>query len=283
MKRRLGASGYTVLEVMIVLAVSGTLMVSALALISGQRQKTEFQQALKDVEGQINDVINDVSTGYYSNTGNFTCVKDVGSGRPRLQSSASDTQGSNNDCIFIGRVMQFAENGSSGEKYNIFNVVGLRQALNGGTLTNSQTIAQTVPTAMAPGTSGVTSNYPSSTENKRLQYGLSLRSIRVGAQSYGAVGFFGSLVPINSTGGNLLSGAQTVQLIPIPNTALDATAPATVDRINALDTASLNVNPTSGVVLCFQSGGTNQYGLITIGSNARRLSTTTSIQSGVCP
>lgn len=280
MKSRLGVRGYTLLEVMIVLAVSGALMVSALAVISGQRQKTEFNQAIRDIDSQIQDVINDVSTGYYANTGNFSC--DGSSGRPRLQTAASDSSGANRDCIFIGRVMQFGVAGSAGEKFNIFNVVGLRQALSGGALTNSTTVAQARPTAMAPAT-GSSSSYPNSTEKKTLQYGLSLVSMKVGSQDIGAVGFFGSLVPINSNGGNLLSGAQTVQVVPIPNSSLDTTARAAVDTINAMDTASLNINPTSGVVLCFQSGGTNQYGLITIGSNARRLTTTTSIQTGSCP
>lgn len=283
MKRRAGAQGYTLLEVMIVLAVSGGLLVAAMALISGQRQKTEFSQAIREIESQIQDVINDVATGYYANTGNFQCDRVVVGSveRPRLQTAASSAQGTNRDCVFIGRVMQFGVASSNSEQFNIYNVVGLRQALSGGSYGNSQTLTQARPTAMAPGT-GVTANYPDSTEVKKLQYGLTINSIRVGNQDIGAIGFFGSLTPGGSSGGNLVSGAQTVELVPVPTTALNMTASSTVDAINRLDSSNPTINPSQGVVLCFQSGGTNEYGRITIGSNARRLTTTLQIGRGAC-
>lgn len=282
MKTAVGARGYTLLEVMIVLAVSGGLLVSAMFMISGQQQRTEFSQAIREVDSQIQDVLNDVSTGYYANTSNFRC--DGTTGRPSLQTVVTgDSQGSNRDCIFIGRVMHFGVAGSDREGFNVYNVVGLRLALSGGAYANSQTLAQAKPTAMAPG-SGDTASFPDSTDRKRLRYGLRLASMRVDGQPVGAVGFFGSLSPGGgSTGGNLLSGAQTVNLVPVPGTNLDRSATQTVDAINALDTAAVNINPSNGVVLCFQSGGTNEYGLITIGSNARRLTTTTEIIRGTCP
>jgi hypothetical protein len=61
-------------------------------------------------------------------------------------------------------------------------------------------------------------------------------------------------------------------------TSLDATMPATVEAMNAnmLTTA---FEPTGGVFICFVSGGTNQSGLIKIGSNARLLSVTLDIKS----
>ena len=282
MKKGLGAGGYTLVEVMIVMAISGSLLLAAGAMISGQRNRTEFSQAIREIDSQIQDVINDVATGYYANTANFNCSAAGAPSRPRLTPTASgDSQGTNRDCVFIGRVMHFGVANSDRERFNVYNVVGLRQALSGGEYANVQTLAQARPTAMARGSADTTT--PDSTEQKKLQYGLRIRSMTVNGQPVGAVGFLGSLVPGASNGGNLVSGAQTVNMLPIPGTTLDATSGTTVDRINALDTASITLNPSNGVVLCFESGGTNEYGQITIGSNARRLTTTTVIQRGNCP
>lgn len=280
MKRGLGTRGYTLLEVLIVLAITGGMLMGAMFLISGQRQKTEFSQAIREIDSQIQEVINNVSTGYYANTGNTVC--NGSTGRPRLILAAGDMQGTNKDCIFIGRVLQFGVAGSSNENYNIFNVVGLKQYLSGAGYKQSQTFADAKPTAMAPG-SGTTSSFPDSTDKRKLGYGLSITSMKVGAQPIGAVGFFSSLAPYGSTNGNLVSGTQSIDLVPIPNTALNATPTSVVDAINALDTTAVTKNPAGGVVLCFQSGGTRQYGQITIGNNGRQLTTTLAIQTGVCP
>lgn len=280
MKRGLGAQGYTLIEVMIVLAISGGLLAAAMFLIAGQRQRTEFSQAIREIDSQIQEVINNVGTGYYANTGNFIC--DGTTGRPRLQTATGDTQGTNKDCIFIGRVLQFGVNGSNGEAYNVINVVGLKQYLSGATYKQSQSFAEAKPTAMAPG-DGASADFPDATDRRKLGYGLSIASIKVGNQSVGAVGFFGSLAPYGATNGNLVSGAQSVDLVPIPNTALNASQTSVVNAINAMDTASVTKNPSGGVTLCFQSGGTNQYGQIAIGNNGRQLTTTLTIQSGTCP
>lgn len=64
-----GTKGYTIIEVMIFMVVSGGLLVSVLGSISGQQQKTRFQTGVRDFESQIQDMINDVETGYYPSNG----------------------------------------------------------------------------------------------------------------------------------------------------------------------------------------------------------------------
>jgi hypothetical protein len=249
-------------------------------LIAGQRQRSEFTQAIKEIDSQIQEIIDNVSTGYYANTGNFICTGTTG--RPQLQTSTTDSQGTNKDCIFIGRVMQFGEAGSNGEKYNVINVMGLKQYLSGGSYKQSQTFADAKPTAMAPG-SGAATGFPDTTDHRTLQYGLHVASMTVNNQPVGAFGVFSKLVPYGASNGNLASGDQGVDLIAIPGTTLNVSQTSVVDAINGLDTALVTRNPASGVVLCFDSGGSKQYGRITIGSNGRQLSTTLSIQSGSCP
>lgn len=280
MKRGLGAYGYTLLEVMIVLAISGGLLVSTMFLISGQQQRTQFSQAIKEIESQIQDVINDVATGYYANTGDFAC--DATTEGPRLTGSATDTQGENKDCVFLGRVMHFGVRDSENEQYNILNVIGLREHFSNGQYQQSQTLGDARPVAMAPGSQDDPASFPDTTDSRQLRFGLRILSMRVNGQPIGAVGFLGSLAPYGSTAGNLVSGAQTVELVAIPGTNLDMSPTDMVDAINSIGTVAVTKNPASGVVLCFQSGGTNEYGKITIGSNGRQLTTSLVITTESC-
>lgn len=279
MKLRLKTEAFTIVEVMIVLAVSSALLISAIAVISGQQQKTQFSQAIRDIESQIRDTINDVAHGFYHNPGNFICTS---TGGGPLLTAGTNNQGTNKDCIFIGRIIQFALSGSNGEAFNIYNLIGQRQ-VNGATGARDVTnLNEAQPTALAPSSSSG-ANFPDATEEKTLSYGLKASTMQYISGSVstdiGAVGFVSSLA--NFEGGNILSGTQSISLMPIAGTALDMTAPAAVDAINNLNNNS-PVNPDGGVSICFQSGGTDQKGVIVIGSNGRELSTNLTITPGTC-
>src|SRR5690349_7237200 len=122
MKTGLGSQAYTIVEVMIVLAVSAMLLVGALALIGSQSQKTQFTQAINDIRTQMNDIINNVSTGYYANTNNFSCTPTLGGG-PNIVPAASNTQGGNGGCAYIGRAVQFNP-GANLKQFTMYNLVG---------------------------------------------------------------------------------------------------------------------------------------------------------------
>lgn len=141
--------GYTIIETIIFLAVTGAVFASTIGIISGQQARTEFTQAVRDVQTRLQDISNDVSTGFYHNTGTLKCHKTPG-GPQITPSPGTDTQGTNEDCIFLGRALQFAPtSGTDPEKINVYNVVGLRK-IAGGTQ-EVQNFSQAKPTAMAPG------------------------------------------------------------------------------------------------------------------------------------
>src|SRR5882762_7178443 len=108
MKTGLNALGFTIVETMIVLAITGALLLMAMLMISGQQGKTEFTQAINDIQAQINDVINNVGTGYYAKTTDFSCS--AGASGPVFNASGSTGQGSNTACVFMGRAVQFIGN-----------------------------------------------------------------------------------------------------------------------------------------------------------------------------
>ncbi len=127
MKSRIG--GYTVLEALIFLAVSGILFAVVYPTFAGRDNKTKFSQSVRDLESKINDVSNDVTTGYYPSSD----VRCEVSGTPeviRLNSGGVGiaTQGSRQDCIFVGKVLRFGDDSSPSEvaKMDIITVVGKR-------------------------------------------------------------------------------------------------------------------------------------------------------------
>ncbi len=266
--------GYTIVEVMIVLAVSSAILVGVLTSVSGQQHKTEFSQAINDIDAKIRQVISNVGNGYYENSGNFSCSA-PGNAGPQL-TPGTNNQGANQDCIFIGRAMQFAVGGDA-SAYNIYNVIGQRQK---NATDNATTLAETKPIAMAPPNTGATQDM---VESGSLLYGLSAAKMYYthpvgGSPSpVSAVSFISTFPQLGQQ-----SSSQTVQLIPIQNTSnignpsADKSQNATVNQIKA---ANMTLVPDDGVTICFKSGGTDQYGIIRIGVQNSQLTTNVLIQT----
>lgn len=117
--------GYTIVELMIVLVISAALFATAIVGYSRQNSRTQFTQSVREFELKIQDVLNDVETGYYPNQGNLRCVRSGGAAAEPIVSRVDGTdQGTNNDCIFIGRGFNLADNGDD-LTHGIFTIVGL--------------------------------------------------------------------------------------------------------------------------------------------------------------
>jgi prepilin-type N-terminal cleavage/methylation domain-containing protein len=162
-------SGFTIIEVMIVLVVTGALFVSAAILISGRQNQTAFDQAIHQIQADIQQTVNEVAVGYFPDT-DFSCVAS-GSG-PSLGSGGSG-QGTNNGCVFLGKVMQFKVHDTDPEQYATYAIAGLQRAGN----KEVQSLAEAMPKAVAPGTADLgTPGYPNITVIDKLQSGLTTNS-----------------------------------------------------------------------------------------------------------
>lgn len=267
MTKGLKTRGYTIVEAMIVLAVTGALIIMVMRTVSGQRERAEFRQAINDIQTQINDVINNVATGYYNNTGNVHCV--AGPGGPVL-SSFNQEQGTNEGCIFLGQAIQFQVD-SDKNAYKIYDIAGLRRDSGGNAVEN---LNEALPKAIANPPAGVDTS-----QSKTLQYGLEAARMyyRHGADApidISAVAFTSSFA--SYSGGDLTSGSHRVELQPVQNTAgIGSSAVAA-----AINKDNLGLIPDGGVVICFNGG--SQHGIITIGGNARQLTTDLVIGQGAC-
>jgi hypothetical protein len=268
MRGRLSQTGYTVVEVLVFLAVSGMMFAVAANLVNGKQAKSEFRQGMNDLNSQIKQVINDVGTGFYPSNSDFICRVN-GAGKTQAQAGRSVTQGSNDQCVFLGKVIQFniiSRGHPQPDTMSIYTIAGRRVA--GGASRAPENFQEAGATVIGVG--GVT-------ETKKLPWGLIVDSIKEKKTntSLEGIGLFGSFGDYSS--GGLASGSQSINTIAIPlapavgergrptaiNTALDGTY---------LD-AILQANPNPQIEICLDSG-VGEFGKLSVGSiYSQRLST----------
>jgi len=269
MRRARRQRGFTIVETLIVLAITGLMFLLAVLAISGKQNQAEFNQAINDIRSEIQHEIDQVAAGDYTNTGNFTC--NGTSGSLNIQ-QGTNQQGSNDGCVYLGKVLQFGVRNTDPQQYIAYTIAGLKD--------NNGSLASADPTAIAPGiATNAQAGFPDASVANILHNGLTVASMTSGGKRIGAVAFINSLGQYNN--GTLLSGSQQIDLIPVNGTELDDAAPPnnTVDRIHA-NLANSPQNPSDGVHICFASGTTNQSGLIIIGNGNSKLSLTLQIMSG---
>ena len=260
---RTNEEGYTIVEVMIVLAISAAMFVLVISSLAGRQNRTEFTTSIQNLKTQISQTISEISAGYYPSYNNFTCT-DVG-GVPTIV-SGSRAQGENSDCIFLGKVIQFGVSNTNPEQFVTYSVVGLRQS--GGAEVTTLTAA--APHVIAPSID--LPNVPDNTEVRSLGGNMTTLWIHYGNlnTNIGAVGFISTLA--SYSGGSLQNGSQQVSLAPVNGTSIGKTKLDTAKSINDNLASSPTNGNDQGVKMCIASGGTDQSGLITIGGNGRDLS-----------
>ena len=213
-------------------------------------------------------MINQVSTGTYSNDQTVSCI--TGSGLPVVE-KGSDTQGTNTNCVFIGKVLQpgLADNPN---QLNIYTVVGNR-LFQGNEVTSLQ---QSSPVLVDQKTSDQSVDM---TEYKTLVSGMNIKSITMGDKSIGAIGIFQTFGQAGSAGG-LHSGAQNVQVVPLGSGLL--TQPDLDGQVTGLSTKTGSLVATGPIKICIDDGGSNLNASITIGLNNSNISTDVIVGDASC-
>ena len=273
-------SGYTIIEVMIFLAVTGGLLAASFSIFSGRQARTEFSASAREMESQLQDVINDVSTGYYASGGNFQCQSNpIGGGQevPSISGTPSP-QGTNEECIFVGRIAHFDITGSTNTAYNLYTAAGARQVLVGTSMREVQSLDQANPRAVTnpPFTVDITDNrqIPAGLVFDRMYYNDS-----TGNHPIAAVGFFSNFGSYGAAGIN--SGSVGVDLVPM--ITADHTKDGIVTAVTALgNPAAPLINPTGGVFVCYNGDGTNLNALFSIGGPNKQLATDLQIRNNKC-
>jgi prepilin-type N-terminal cleavage/methylation domain-containing protein len=261
------ARGFTIVETLVVLAVTGVLFSAIVVTLSGRQAKTQFTQAVQEIQSQIQQVISDVATGYYPSAHNFNCTATLAG--PQFTAGTTE-QGGNEGCIFLGKAIQLGVPSTKNtiEDFKIYSIAGLQRTT---TKEEVQTYTQALPKVVSSGAIDTT-------ETKSLLYGLTTKEAYYGASNtqVATIAFVNSLA--SYSGGSIVSGSQQVRVMPVRNSTLGMTQAQAITNINS-QLATSDIDPSTGVRICFVSGGTNQSGLITIGSNGRQLSVTLNMKS----
>ncbi len=295
-------AGYTIIETLIFLAVSAAMFVSAMAFVSGRQNRTEFSSAVRDFEASINDIANDVSNGYYANIteggGRIYCQ--VVGGAIQLQSRATDTQGGNQGCLFIGKALLFNMSDYEAGQYLTVPLVGTQYK--NGVFANgdseSYADSSVVPIAKTPDHATT----PNAYEVTRLAGGVTVGCViysdntaagdhpcsatPVGVKKIDSVAFMTTFQAAALTDAANRTGSADVNIIVSKTGLLNGQthdSPGGSQQLGDIaNPALITSNPKGGVYVCLQSNGTDQHALISIGGESSRFSTNTTVVEGNC-
>jgi type II secretory pathway pseudopilin PulG len=282
--------GFTIVETLIVLAVTGILFFSAVALVNGRQNKTQFSTAINNLQQQIQQIINETQSGYYGDNSGYRCSSIAG--RPKLTATAVITPPSG-DCQFIGKFIQFGTDTDS-SKLIVYPMVGsVNNALGS---TQNTTINASQPSAVAPlATSPLYNTIVDGTQSYQMEQGLTVANDKPLAVASSfmnfsppasftrrttAIGFLvgdktGTFATVQPGGFN--SGSLPLTLYGVNSSTRDMSKSAMTALLNP-QTVGTNLIPATSASFCIASGSTDQSGLITITGG---LSVSLEIKSGL--
>lgn len=261
------SGGYTILETMIVLAVSALMFLAAVAAFGGRQQEIQFNQAVRDLDSKIQDIINDVAVGFFDNPQSIGCTA-TGTSKPSLNVGAGTGQGTNGDCVFIGKAVQFDVTNPDSQ-LDIYTILGRRVVDSSPGVANKDVsnLDEAQPILVGgTGYSNAVNVYP-------LSWGLKITDVYIIDPAGGAVGNTGGVgffTSFSSTiGDSAVSNSQNVRIGPIPNTELSDDETAFINDANNMNEANTVLASKRAVVVCLKSANNNKRAAIAIGLNGR--------------
>lgn len=251
--------GYTIVEVMIVLAVSGLMFVIAANFISGKQERASFTSGVNEMAARLDDMIQQVTDGQYSDiplTCNFTgLATTITPGNPQ-------GQGTNAKCVFLGKILHFQEQATAPDSwpagdnlshYEVLSVAGGR--IDSTTLMPITVLATAKPTAAHD-----------INKQQIVPQSLDVNKITINpgnVTNTSAFGFFQSQGTSDGAGG-IKNGAQTVIMYYLPALPASSTTSTAETKV----TAALGATT---VDICLTDG--KQYATISLGANGNKLAT----------
>jgi type II secretory pathway pseudopilin PulG len=270
MRSGVTGSGYTIIEVMIFLAVSGFMFITAAAFVSGKQATAEFRQSMNQMNSNMAQIINDVSNGVYPSNNSVSCTANASGGAPSATEGAAEstTQGSNGSCVYMGRIIQFGP-GTADNTYKVYTVVGRQY---------TGAINSEVPVSFEQAEPAIVEGSISTTTTE-IPQGSTLSKVYApdedgATRPYYAVGIFNGFGKYRSL--LLNSGAQTALVVPLGEGVIASgqSEQNIKDILNdpqQID-AYLSKIPNPAITVCLDSGR-GQHGSLSIGSSTgQRLS-----------
>lgn len=260
-------AGYTIVEVMIFLSITGLLLAAAGTYIAGQQDRAYFADAARDAESLLEEIGNDVGVGYIPQKGEFSCTGSPTGPVLTQTTGIAYQQGMNPGCQFLGKVIKFERNKAS---FTLITIVGNSKTSSGRDVQN---FAEAMPKAVTP-----TAAQPrvDLNDTRTFKNGLIVTRVllkRAGAPSIdiGAFGIFSTFPQYSGASNDLASGTQSVLLVPIMGTSLDSSIDdivASVSNVTEADADNLH-----SLLVCFRHGAGGKKVALAMGVGGRRLTT----------
>lgn len=285
------AGGFTIVEVLIVLAVSGMLLISAVLLVNGRQSRTEFTTGINQIQQQLQQTINETASGFYPSDQNYTCHSSPSG--PVTFTNSPKGQGTNEGCIFLGNAVLLGT-GPSAPNSSMFGVVPLvgNQYI-GGTYNPILTVGESVPRAAYPAGPGEIGTVPQNTlSTTEMNYGLVMATANnqcslatsgacyvpaTGPVTYvsdGIAAFIagdntGAIAANAASSSNLQSGSLPLSLYGVSASKTDDTPMNDSLSFGSLTrpTGPGNLVAAKEILVCVASQGLNQSALFTIGGS----------------
>lgn len=252
MKDKKQPFGYTIVEVMIVLAVSGMMFVMAANFINGKQATVSFTQGANEMASRIQGTIDQVTDGRFSDVKLVCDVlgSDITVSTPLAGSP--DRQGQNAKCVFMGKFIHFRVDNDK-KKYETFLLAGKRAST---TLSNA----------------GIKAVYNDGdvtdlTVKSNVPQGLDIESVKVDGSAVHGLGF-------------LRDPSDGVKVTAVYTTALGSNETQS-SAASKLTSSNISLLSSRTAVVCVTDG--NRYGTITIGEGAANLRIKTQLGLNSCP
>ena len=126
------SKGYTIVEVLIFLAVSAIMFISATALIKGRQANAQFSDTARNLSSKLQDWMNDAQTGFPGGVVGQNYCHIQGS-KIRVD-SGTPPPGYSPDCIFLGKAIQITDstyNKDQASKFFAYSIFGRRVIASG--------------------------------------------------------------------------------------------------------------------------------------------------------
>lgn len=240
--------GYTILEVMIFLAITSVMFIYAVVAIGGRQKQIEYNQSVRDLESTIADVVNDVSAGYYPKSTTITCSVSGSGALARAVFSAGTTeQGGSSDCALVGKTLIFNASDGPQDGFTLGTLAGIKPPLS---QIARPTALEMKPRMVYDLTPGINANF---NENKTLRYGLKVTKIfnnDTPTKTYGLLALVSNFDASQASQKNgLMQTTLFASTIPLARTMNEY-----VVEVESLSKPSIET-PTNGVSICVSYAG----------------------------
>lgn len=265
--------GYTIVEVMVVLAISGVMFVIAASFIAGKQAQTAFTEGTNELASRLQATISEVNDGQYSDI-ILHCT--LGATQLNFDTSIQQQTGTNAPCVFVGKFLHFSEGGDS-TKYETFDLAGARCV--------ASVTGQCVTTLDGPPAVTAVELGDDLTTHDVIPQGLYISDpvnntpVQVtdtNGVTHNVYGFgFAQSLGVPDGRGGFVSGGQTISMI-----YSDSLGSSGLQEDMAASALIGTLKPASSATVCVTDG--TRYAQILIGNNDNQLTAAVKVVPSPC-